>query len=78
MSEQMAVAAARAAAQAVRLVQASANPYVMVKHGRREDRAAAYDRFMAGRRTGNAFLLTIPDRSRAQPRADREPLVDLP
>lgn len=43
----MAVAAARAAAQAVRLVQASANPYVMVKHGRREGRAAAYDRFMA-------------------------------
>jgi len=47
MSEQMAVAGARAAARAVRLVQASTNPYVMVKHGRREDRAAAYDRFIA-------------------------------
>ncbi|MGA5183055.1 hypothetical protein [Streptomyces pseudogriseolus] len=47
MSEQMAVAGARAAAQGLRLAQASANPYVMVKHGRREDRAAAYDRFIA-------------------------------
>ncbi|MEU9757563.1 hypothetical protein AB0D90_31290 [Streptomyces althioticus] len=47
MSEQMAMAGARAAAQALRLVQASGSPYVMVKHGRREDRAAVYDRFMA-------------------------------
>lgn len=30
-----------------RLVHAAASPYVMVKHGRREDRAAAYDRFIA-------------------------------
>ncbi|MFJ7105653.1 hypothetical protein [Streptomyces albogriseolus] len=44
---QTAAAVARAATQAARLVGASANPYVMVKHGRREDRAAAYDRFIA-------------------------------
>ncbi|MEU2675200.1 hypothetical protein ABZ622_41780 [Streptomyces sp. NPDC007164] len=29
------------------MAQAAANPYVMVKHGRREDRAAVYDRFIA-------------------------------
>ncbi|KAF4405598.1 hypothetical protein [Streptomyces lycii] len=39
--------AARALAQAaVKLAQAASNPTVMVKHGRREDRAAAYDRFV--------------------------------
>ncbi|WP_207220978.1 hypothetical protein [Streptomyces albidoflavus] len=46
MSE-MAVAAARAGVQAARLAQSVGNPYVMVKHGRREDRAAVYDRFIA-------------------------------
>ncbi|MET9387924.1 hypothetical protein ABZY09_44790 [Streptomyces sp. NPDC002928] len=44
---QTAAAAAKTAMTAARLVKASANPYVMVKHGRREDRAAAYDRFIA-------------------------------
>uniref|UniRef100_UPI003F491A5D hypothetical protein n=1 Tax=Streptomyces chartreusis TaxID=1969 RepID=UPI003F491A5D len=44
---QTAAAVARAATQAARLVGASASPYVMVKHGRREDRATAYDRFIA-------------------------------
>lgn len=39
-------AAARTGLQAARMVQAAANPYVMVKHGRREDRAAVYDRFI--------------------------------
>lgn len=29
------------------MAQAATNPYVMVKHGRREDRAATYDRFIA-------------------------------
>ncbi|MFD5143143.1 hypothetical protein [Streptomyces sp. NPDC058401] len=38
---------ARAAGAAVRMAQAAASPYVMVKHGRREDRAAVYDRFTA-------------------------------
>ncbi|MDQ0948616.1 hypothetical protein QFZ24_002539 [Streptomyces phaeochromogenes] len=39
--------AARALAQAaLKMAQAAANPTVMVKHGRREDRAAAYDRFI--------------------------------
>ncbi|MFE6268049.1 hypothetical protein ACFVQ9_04565 [Streptomyces goshikiensis] len=28
-------------------IQAAGNPYVMVKHGRREDRAGVYDRFIA-------------------------------
>ncbi|MGW4541685.1 hypothetical protein ACWEOP_27950 [Streptomyces chartreusis] len=44
---QIALAAARAAISAGQLVKASTNPYVMVKHGRREDRAAVYDRFIA-------------------------------
>lgn len=44
---QTATAAARAAAVAARMVKTSASPYVMVKHGRREDRAASYDRFIA-------------------------------
>ncbi|MFB8137511.1 hypothetical protein [Streptomyces mirabilis] len=47
MTEMAAAAAAKAGVQAVRLVQGAASPYVMVKHGRREDRAAAYDRFIA-------------------------------
>lgn len=39
--------AARALAQAaLKMTQAASNPTVMVKHGRREDRAAAYDRFI--------------------------------
>ncbi|MGM9349780.1 hypothetical protein [Streptomyces salinarius] len=46
MSEQIPAAALRAAAQAIRLAQSSSNPYVMVRHGRREDRAAVYDRFV--------------------------------
>ncbi|WP_432112636.1 hypothetical protein [Streptomyces sp. S1] len=29
------------------MAQTAANPYVMVKHGRREDRAGVYDRFIA-------------------------------
>ncbi|MGW3747001.1 hypothetical protein ACWD62_42490 [Streptomyces sp. NPDC005146] len=45
MTEMAAVA--KAGMQAARLVQGAASPYVMVKHGRREDRAAAYDRFIA-------------------------------
>ncbi|CAL9668260.1 hypothetical protein [Streptomyces sp. enrichment culture] len=47
MTEMAAAAAAKASVQAARLVQGAASPYVMVKHGRREDRAAAYDRFIA-------------------------------
>lgn len=47
MTEMVAAAAAKAGVQAARLVQGAASPYVMVKHGRREDRAAAYDRFIA-------------------------------
>ncbi|MFF7928748.1 hypothetical protein ACFZDP_48230 [Streptomyces mirabilis] len=47
MTEMAAAAAAKAGVQAARLVQGAASPYVMVKHGRREDRAAAYDRFIA-------------------------------
>ncbi|MEI5009100.1 hypothetical protein RB196_19020 [Streptomyces sp. PmtA] len=38
--------AAQAIAQAARMMQAAASPYVLVKHGRREDRAAVYDRFV--------------------------------
>ncbi|MFG2984935.1 hypothetical protein ACGFYQ_27375 [Streptomyces sp. NPDC048258] len=41
-----AAGAARAGAAALRAAQSASNPYVMVKHGRREDRAAAYDRFI--------------------------------
>ncbi|MFI1975424.1 hypothetical protein [Streptomyces wedmorensis] len=41
------IPAARAAGSALQMVRAAASPYVMVKHGRREDRAAAYDRFIA-------------------------------
>ncbi|MGX1680462.1 hypothetical protein ACWIFK_20220 [Streptomyces althioticus] len=51
MSEQLAAAgarvAARAASEALKAARSAASPYVMVKHGRREDRAAAYDRFIA-------------------------------
>ncbi|MGW2331704.1 hypothetical protein ACWC5C_38970 [Streptomyces sp. NPDC001700] len=47
MTEMAGAAAAKAGVQAARLVQGAASPYVMVKHGRREDRAAAYDRFIA-------------------------------
>ncbi|MFE7965394.1 hypothetical protein ACFU0X_20560 [Streptomyces cellulosae] len=51
MSEQLAVAgtkvATAAAAEALKMARSAASPYVMVKHGRREDRAAAYDRFVA-------------------------------
>lgn len=46
MSEQTALAALRAAPQAVRLAESASSPYVSVRHGRREDRAAAYDRFV--------------------------------
>ncbi|MET9735640.1 hypothetical protein ABZZ79_34945 [Streptomyces sp. NPDC006458] len=38
---------ARGAGAALRMAQSAASPYVMVKHGRREDRAAVYDRFIA-------------------------------
>ncbi|MFJ9703376.1 hypothetical protein [Streptomyces fradiae] len=38
--------AVQALAQAARMMQTAASPYVMVKHGRREDRAAVYDRFV--------------------------------
>ncbi|MEU0645961.1 hypothetical protein [Streptomyces umbrinus] len=38
--------AAKAAAQALRMAQAAANPLVAIKHGRREDRAVVYDRFL--------------------------------
>ncbi|MFF3691058.1 hypothetical protein [Streptomyces sp. NPDC002187] len=43
MTEMAAAAAAKAGMQAARLVQGAASPYVVVKHGQREDRAAAYD-----------------------------------
>lgn len=39
--------AARAAGTALRMTQAASNPLVAVKHGRREDRAVVYDRFIA-------------------------------
>ncbi|MEU9757565.1 hypothetical protein AB0D90_31300 [Streptomyces althioticus] len=44
MYEQLAAAGGKLAARAA---MGAASPYVMVKHGRREDRAAAYDRFVA-------------------------------
>ncbi|MFD5977778.1 hypothetical protein [Streptomyces bacillaris] len=40
-------AAMRATAQAMRIAQAATNPLVAVRHGRREDRATVYDRFLA-------------------------------
>ncbi|MFD4224696.1 hypothetical protein [Streptomyces griseus] len=39
--------AAKAASAALKIWQAASNPLVAVKHGRREDRAATYDRFIA-------------------------------
>ncbi|MFD5379071.1 hypothetical protein ACFWJE_32480 [Streptomyces griseoincarnatus] len=44
---EIAASAGRAVGQAARLTQSTSNPYVMVKHGRREDRAAVYDRYIA-------------------------------
>ncbi|MFJ6355018.1 hypothetical protein ACIQKB_36875 [Streptomyces sp. NPDC092046] len=41
------IPAARAAGSAIQMARAAASPNVMVKHGRREDRAAVYDRFIA-------------------------------
>ncbi|MEW1817758.1 MULTISPECIES: hypothetical protein [Streptomyces] len=46
MTSPEAVAARALAQAALKMAQAAANPTVMVKHGRREDRAAAYDRFI--------------------------------
>ncbi|MGW2038704.1 hypothetical protein [Streptomyces virginiae] len=42
-----AASGAKMAGTALRTAQAASNPYVMVKHGHREDRAAVYDRFIA-------------------------------
>ncbi|MFC9636788.1 hypothetical protein ACFTY8_48560 [Streptomyces mirabilis] len=48
MEPQIPAAVARSGAQAAsRMMQAASSPYVMVRHGRREDRAAVYDRFIA-------------------------------
>lgn len=37
----------RATTQAMRMAQAATNSLVAVRHGRREDRAVVYDRFLA-------------------------------
>jgi hypothetical protein len=43
---QMAVGVAKSAQAASRMLTAGSSPLVMVRHGRREDRAAVYDRFV--------------------------------